>query len=294
MRVQVCIPHYFREHANPKDNPNGYGSLRSGVRLKRTIALSRCITGILGLQRNRLNGILNYGEEKIITSSNLQEELEININLCTDESNRIDDVIDLFKNQINHIVFKTNNPLTLPLMCRDYLINTPCNADLLCYLEDDIIINDPLYFDKLLWFHSKTSNNFSLMPHRYEPFNNKSIDNLLIDGPLDSHFISQFAKPQRNVASGQFQGKEMVSFDITDNPHSGTFCLSRAQADCLRGSDLPQEGFVGPLETAATLTVLHRFPVMKPSWECWRFLKVEHGHPSFLHCINKFPHHAAN
>jgi hypothetical protein len=106
MRVQVCIPHYFREHANPEDNPNGYGSLRSGVRLKRTIALSRCITGILGLQRNRLNSILNYGEEKIITSSNLQEELEININLCTDESNRIDDVIDLFKNQINHIVLR--------------------------------------------------------------------------------------------------------------------------------------------------------------------------------------------
>ena len=28
---------------------------------------------------------------------------------------------------------------------------------------------------------------------------------------------------------------------------------------------LPREGFVGPLETAATLTVLHRYPVMKPS-----------------------------
>jgi hypothetical protein len=47
---------------------------------------------------------------------------------------------------------------------------------------------------------------------------------------------------------------------------------------------------VGPLETAATLTVLHRYPVMKPSLECWKFLRVEHGHPSFLHYINTLPH----
>jgi len=85
-------------------------------------------------------------------------------------------------------------------------------------------------------------------------------------------------------------GLRHVSFDVASNPHSGTFCVSREQAQQLQTAALPREGFVGPLETAATLTVLHRFPVMKPSLESWSFLRVEHGHPSFLHYINKLPH----
>jgi len=116
------------------------------------------------------------------------------------------------------------------------------------------------------------------------------METLIVDGPLAERFIGQFTKPQRNVANGQFRGIEAVSFDIADNPHSSTFCVSRQQAYQLSTTPLPRDGFVGPLETAATLTVLHRYPVMKPSRECWKFLCVEHGHPSFLHYVNSMPH----
>ena len=64
-----------------------------------------------------------------------------------------------------------------------------------------------------------------------------------------------------------------MSFDLASNPHSGCFVVSATQADELSQQPLPREGFVGPLETAATLTVLHRYPVMKPSLEHWRFLQ---------------------
>ena len=120
------------------------------------------------------------------------------------------------------------------------------------------------------------------------------METLMVDGPLSPAFISRFTQPQNNVATGQFRGSEFVSFDIASNPHSGTFTLSAAQATLLQGISLPTEGFVGPLETAATLTVLHRFPVMKPSLDCWKFLRVEHGHPSFLHYINSLPHQAGS
>ena len=43
------------------------------------------------------------------------------------------------------------------------------------------------------------------------------------------------------------------------------------------------EGFVGPLETVATFTVLQHSPVIKPSWAQRDFLLLEHAHPSFLH-----------
>ena len=294
MRVQVCIPHYFREHADPGDNPNGYGSLRSGARLQRSIALSRCITGLLNLQRATETCQLNISCKSIDHLANSAEPLEIKISICTDGENRLADVLDLYRNRIDVVTLALDNPRELPLACRDHLIQNHGDADLLSYMEDDVVIHDPLFFDKLAWFHEKTNHQFSLMPHRYERIDAGSMETLMVDGPLSPDFIKQFSQPQANVANGQFRGVETVSFDIADNPHSGTFCLSQTQAALLRGSELPREGFVGPLETAATLTVLHRFPVMKPSRECWRFLRVEHGHPSFLHYINKLPHQAAS
>jgi hypothetical protein len=294
MRVQVCIPHYFREHANPGDNPNGYGSLRSGARLQRSIALSRCITGLLNLQRAAETCQLNISHKRIDHLPNSAEPLEIKICICTDGENRLEDVLDLYRNRIEVITLASENPRELPLACRDHLIANHSEADLLSYMEDDVVIHDPLFFDKIGWFHEKTNHHFSLMPHRYERIDAGSMETLMVDGPLSPSFIGQFSQPQANVANGQFHGIENVSFDITDNPHSGTFCLSQTQAALLRDSELPRDGFVGPLETAATLTVLHRFPVMKPSRECWRFLRVEHGHPSFLHYINTLRHQAAS
>jgi hypothetical protein len=57
----------------------------------------------------------------------------------------------------------------------------------------------------------------------------------------------------------------------------------------LRKHNLPTEGFIGPLETAATLTVLQHFPVLKPTIRQRNFLWVEHGHPSYEGYLNLFP-----
>ena len=71
------------------------------------------------------------------------------------------------------------------------------------------------------------------------------------------------------------------------------FCGECETTEELSQQTLPRDGFVGPLETAATLTVLHSYPVMKPSLENWQFLQVEHGHPSFRRLLNTFPHQAS-
>ena len=47
--------------------------------------------------------------------------------------------------------------------------------------------------------------------------------------------------------------------------------------------------FVGPLETAATGTVLDQFPVLKPLWSDRDFFCLEHGHPSFLVHLGRMP-----
>ena len=290
MRVHVCIPHYVRETSDPSANPNGYGSLRTGGRFQRALALNRCLHSLLGLQRQAEITVLNIHHQRIDhTPANLPP-LDLQISVCTDGEHQLNEVLDLFGSRIKVVQLQPDNPRELPLACRDHLIANRSGADLLMYLEDDLVIHDPAFFDKQRWFLEKTSHRFCLMPHRYEPVHQGEIHQLLVDGPLSPQFIGRFMQPQANAAQGLYGGQEAVHFDLTNNPHSGCFVVSALQAEELSQKPLPRRGFVGPLETAATLTVLHRYPVMKPSLKHWRFLQIEHGHPSFLRYLNEFPH----
>lgn len=287
MRVQVCIPHYFCEHIDPNDNVNGYGSLRHGSRLARSIALSRCISALIDLRRYPEICILNINDQTIDHFKNIKEPLEININIYTDGINMLNDVLRLYKGHITVNTASIDNPRELPLVCRDMLIKSHKEFDLLSYLEDDIIIKDNFFYDKINWFLDKTSHRYCLMPHRYEIISKNTMESLIIDGPNSQ---AELPIHRKNVAQGKFRGVEDVLFDLADNPHSGTFTISSVQAKELDLKPLPREGFIGPLETAATFTVLHRFPIIKPSRKNWKFLCIEHGHPSFLHHINSLPH----
>ena len=58
--------------------------------------------------------------------------------------------------------------------------------DLFCYLEDDLIIHDPLFFHKIMDFNRLMGDECLLLPHRFE-FSNypHPVDRLFIDGPID-------------------------------------------------------------------------------------------------------------
>ena len=292
MRVHVCIPHFAREEVDPDANPQGYGSLRAGGQFERALALNRCLHSLLGLQRQAELTVLNIHQKRIDHAPSQLPPLELQISVCTDGEHQLNQVLDLFGPRIEIVRLPPDDPRKLPLACRDHLIANRAGADLLMYLEDDLVIHDPAFFDKQHWFLNKTGHRFALMPHRYEPVHQAGLHQLLVDGPLSPEFIGRFMTPQPNAAKGLYGGREAVSFDLASNPHSGCFVVSATQADELSQQPLPREGFVGPLETAATLTVLHRYPVMKPSLEHWRFLQVEHGHPSFRSYLNTLPHQA--
>ena len=235
--------------------------------------------------------LFNYVQKRIDHFPSNYPSLELTISVCSDGEHQLDEVLDLFRHQIEKVELQLEDPRQLPLACRDHLINNRSGADLLMYLEDDLVIHDPAFFDKQSWFLEKTEHRFSLMPHRYEPVHQGAIDRLLVDGPLPPQYIQRFMQPKLHAAKGSYCGEE-VQFDLTNNPHSGCFVVSAQQAEELSQKKLPREGFVGPLETAATLTVLHRYPVMKPSLENWQFLQVEHGHPSFRSYLKTYPHQA--
>ena len=174
------------------------------------------------------------------------------------------------------------DPRHLGFEARDWLIHHPRPADLNLYLEDDLVIHDPLLPEKILWMAQQSSHQCVLLPHRYELTRNPlNAPRLYIDGPIE-HEVFDWYQPQKKFAQGRFRHFPKVDFDVPINPHSGFFGISRQQLMSLRQTSLPREGFVGPLETAATYTVGSVFKLLKPSWHCREFLTIEHGHPSFL------------
>jgi hypothetical protein len=291
LRVRVGIPHFFREAAGA----SGYGSSRPKARLPRSIALARCLQALLAQGRAHHDQLLHIGGRCLQATPSLQRGEQLLPALCleievfTDGHHRLDEVLELFAGQIRVHSLELDDPRQLPLACRDSLVAAEPVADLTLYLEDDLVISDPLFFDKQRWFLARSDGRAVLMPHRYEMVPGGGGQRLLVDGPLRPEFIQRFCQPQEAAASGRFADGQSVSFDRTANPHAGLFCVNSDQIRQLRRHELPRQGFVTPLETAATLTVLQHFAVLKPSLAQRAFLWVEHGHPSFLGLLKQMP-----
>lgn len=291
VRVRVGIPHFFREDATSQ----GYGSSRPRARLERCLALARCLQALQTQERAHDDLVLHIGGRCLQPTPPLQRSeqlppaLALEVHVFTDGSHRLEEVLRLFGGQIQVHSLDLEDPRQLPLACRDHLVAAEPVTDLTLYLEDDLVISDPLFFDKQRWFLDRSGGRAVLMPHRYELLPGGSGRRLLVDGPLRPGFIGRFCQPKDAAASARFLDGQRVSFDRTANPHSGLFCVSAEQIQQLRQTMLPRQGFVTPLETAATLTVLQKFAVLKPSLAHRAFLWVEHSHPSFLGMLGTLP-----
>lgn len=292
MQVRIGIPHFFRETVAG----TGYGSGRPGARFARCLALYRCLSALLALGRGEQDLVLNIGSRWLEQTGPLRlgkervlPPIELELNLFTTGADVLHEAIEPFAGMVALHRLELDDPRRLPLATRDFLIAQQPTVDLTLYLEDDLVIADPLFLDKQWWFLEGCDAAAVLMPHRYELIPGGKGQRLLVDGPLREGFIGRFTLPQTAVGRGRFWDGQEVVFDRTANPHSGLFCLSGPQVRKLRAETLPQEGFVGPLETAATLTALRFFPVYKPSFQDRAFLWVEHGHPSFTAYARSWP-----
>lgn len=287
--VRVAIPHYFNPQA--KDQ-GGYGSTRlTGDALTlRGIALARCLGGVLGLNRGLDEQILHIDERKLIEAppraihaGGLNGVL-IDCHVFVTGHAWLKPVLDLFADRITIHQLDLQDPKRLPHQARDFLLEDSAagQADLSVYLEDDLVIQDSLYVDKIIWFLTNTKHRFGLMPHRFELTGNLRQPRLFVDGPIESDCLPDHQKPSSSSATGRYQTQE-IGFHMATNPHSGTFALSSVQRHVLKEQVRDDDWFVGPLETVATGTVLEHYPILKPRWVDRDFLLIEHAYPSFLY-----------
>ena len=295
LRLRVAIPHFFRESTS--DASGGYGSSRRGNRLARSLALARCLGSVLGLNRAEKDWIFNIGQLQLelTPAPSLMglPALQVELHLFVCGEHWLHEEVALFAPRLQLHQLELEDPRKLPLAAVRQLLDIKPAADLSLYLEDDLVIQDPRYAEKLVWFTQRTEHRFVLMPHRYEQAVANAPQRLFVDGPIKAEGVSEpfWASDEVVMASGRFLGGQELSFVRASNPHSGSFCLSWPQLEQLRCASWPPTSFIGPLETAATGTVLGHFPVLKPSYDCRDFLTLEHGNPSFLKFLGELPRH---
>ena len=293
--VRVAIPHYARPDALDQ---GGYGSTRlspAAVK-KREIGLARCLGSVLALNRGLEEQILDIDARQVIEApprsipAGLLNAALIDCHVFVTADAWLKTVLDIFAGQITVHECDLEDPKTLPHCARDFLLadSAAGKADLSLYLEDDLVIQDHLYVEKMLWFLTRTKHQYALMPHRYECTGDLRQPRLFVDGPIDSDCLPDHQKPASAVAFGVFQSQK-IGFDLAANPHSGTFALSSVQRDVLQQQLKEDDWFVGPLETVATGTALSHFPVLKPCWADRDFLLIEHACPSFLYTRYSMP-----
>jgi len=308
MNILITIPHFFAPEVN-----GPYGALRpdNGYCAKGLATL------ILSLHENfgRTQMVINQDPHRpiVVTPANAAPRNNAQIVIVTAQTKHVLDQLG----DLSHLFVNVTpaapsfDPRLLGMQCRRVLLDAyranPSSFDFYGFMEHDLVIHDPLFFDKLTLFNSRFGNNCLLMPNRYEVESSGELSDkrpngvgikLYCDGDVEDKDFSKgypLVPPQGLVGS---QPQPTMSDTLTldalgkpvklyrpRNPHSGCYFLNPAQFAALAETpyfmELSSE-FVGHFESVATLPILKRFYLYKPHPDNANFLEVQHFRPWML------------
>jgi hypothetical protein len=157
-------------------------------------------------------------------------------------------------------------------------------------LEDDLITRDPWLLTKVSWFTQNIGNDKLLQPNRYELAHEGVSRKAYLDGDLPVNITKEYQDIREwHELSSTVLGTK-VTFRRAANPHAGCFFLNAEQmADwAARPYFLDRNvGFVGPLESAASLGIMRTFRIYKPALENASFLEIEHAGTGFVRNLRR-------
>jgi hypothetical protein len=173
-----------------------------------------------------------------------------------------------YQRQCIHLQLEPSyDPLYIGFRIQEKLLQNAEQFDWFVFLEDDILIQDSCFLDKLIAFSKHSTVQDVLMPNRYELLEGtKRYIDLTIDSELAWNRLSKI----------EVNG---VKFAECSNPHSGMYCLSKAQIQFWKRSGRlfsHQNIMVSPLESAVTFCLLECFNLYKPHPQNLHYLEVQH------------------
>jgi hypothetical protein len=271
MRILFTLPHFFRP------NPGGRHGSQSDRPARRRDLVMQTILGLhhaFGPQQGLIDSI-----QRRIHDANEILKSATDIVVCTTGA---DHLIDAGFSELCRHHPTAAAPLLLGYECHEVLRQSLGRYDFYCYLEDDLLLSDPLFFRKLAWFGETAGADAVLQPNRFE-FASQGTMKLYCDGNIvDPRVSPRYQNRQdRPRLEGTLMGTRFA-FQRVDNPHAGAFFLSAAQMEAWAAKPYfldRADGFWGPLESAATLGIMRCFRVYKPARENAGFLEIQHLDP---------------
>jgi hypothetical protein len=284
MRILITIPHYFHAATAAGADVPAHGSLSNDPQ-PRIQALTACLSSLHHTLRQPQCTIDIASRRTRPANAALTADLDLVI--CTTKDRHLLKRLPPLPHAYQHRETDAE-PLLLGFECHAVLQASLGQYDYYCYLEDDLILRDPWLFAKLAWFNRHLGNERLLQPNRYEAGAHPLVSKAYIDGDQRPRTTARYQTPgkSRRLISSVLGVR--VFFRRALNPHSGCFFLNAAQMQ--HWANQPHfldrdTGYVGPLESAATLGILRTFEVCKPLPQNASFLEIEHFGTGFMRKI---------
>lgn len=285
MKILFAIPHYYQDRGTHSVR---HGSV-SGRSTERLASFSQCLSAIRQLF-GRPQCLIDVADRTTKPVNQLTAEL-VDVIVHTTGTDHLVDQLRLGSDYFQHRATAAQ-PELLGFECHATLREHLGEYDYYCYLEDDLVIRDPLFFEKIRWFTHTFRRGCVLAPNRFEVTVNAIVHKAYVDGPLNPHVTCLFQDVTEQPSLEVELFARTIRFIRPTNPHCGGFFLTAEQMAHLAESPhfLDRDTrFIGPLESAATLGVMRTFRVYKPAPENACFLEVEHQGAAFLNRIRR-PH----
>jgi len=282
MKLLFVIPHYCASATRVAKH-----SSQTGKTNERGLALRRAVLSLHQLF-GPSQAMIKVGARCTI-QANQPLRHELHVCVVTNNSDHALEEAALLQGLFERVVVDAP-PMTLGFACHRVLGDRYVKFDYCGYLEDDLILHDPWFLEKLIWFNRHVGKGSVLLPNRFELSADLAYQKCYLDGDLKPHVTQPFqdVKDEPRLSS-KFLGRS-IEFQRPLNPHSGCFFLNLEQMRmwCEQPDfGVPRSSFVGLLESAASLGMMQTFKVYKPMHQNASFLEIEHHGHQFISKIQK-------
>ena len=283
MRILIVIPHYFKGKADPTVNR----STQIGARAERLHALVASISSLHQALGNSTYG-LDHG---LRTAWPLTPEgphaLDIVV-ITSGKDHLVHELAPLHRMFRHHAT--DVDPLMLGFEGHKLLRDARGKYDYYGYVEDDIVIVDPLLLRKRRLFDRTFGPEALLQPNRYEASPTGPVTKLYVDYRLAPEMTTSYQDLTEEPRLEMPFLDESVIFERASYPSAGCFFLNDEQLSILVDSPHFLDGdvsYLSPLDSAVTLSVMKTFRIYKPALDQAWFLEVLHASPRWIGSVTR-------
>ena len=275
MKVLLTMPHVFAPKAG-----SVYSSQTEAKRSLKTEALRTATHGNLGRQGRRHWIHASLGFKKAIVTRELENELGVELTLqiyCDPTANLVEAIPA--SSAIEVITSDTHERTAIPKLASRRALEQADDFDLVGYIEDDLLIEDPEFFRKINYLVNASGGDYAFLPHRCERIPEHG-EVILSGDPDDAKDRDELFWNTGEVITFTWPLGDR-SFYRATNPHSGCYFLMKEQAKRVRSfwdhrKWTSKFQLSGPLEHAGSGILLPVLKVMKPIPKHHRFLMIHH------------------